>query len=199
MGSSNYFYEQNGERFGPFSSAELRDLASDGRLRPDARVLKEGVWNYAGQIPELFPVRLPELPLAVVAELEPAEGDSAPSFGHFPPTEPIATRAVSRPKNARRSGFGTLVAVILGGLTSIGLYYTPPMQNLMSALRRVIREEQRAQLRDESEPNGAPAALPSSMRTGCGMRFRSQSTRQSSRAWRSSNANASCARSEVHT
>lgn len=40
--ASSYFYKQDGKEYGPFDAASLRELATNGSLRPDDLVRKEG-------------------------------------------------------------------------------------------------------------------------------------------------------------
>src|SRR4029453_18658218 len=53
---SNWFYAANGQQQGPFGDAQLRDLISQGTVRPDTLVWSEGMagWQKAAEIPGLL-------------------------------------------------------------------------------------------------------------------------------------------------
>jgi hypothetical protein len=55
--ASDWFYTQNGEKHGPVSSAELRQLATSGQLLPTDLIWKEGMpnWVKASSTTDLFP------------------------------------------------------------------------------------------------------------------------------------------------
>ena len=52
---SNWFYAANGQQQGPFGDAQLRDLISNGTVRPDTLVWTEGMagWQKAAEVPGL--------------------------------------------------------------------------------------------------------------------------------------------------
>jgi hypothetical protein len=54
---SNWFYAANGQQQGPFGDAQLRDLISNGTVRPDTLVWTEGMtgWQKAMEVPGLMP------------------------------------------------------------------------------------------------------------------------------------------------
>ena len=54
---ANWYYNENGEKRGPISSAELRSRTGQGLLKHDDYVCREGmsVWVVAKQVPEFFP------------------------------------------------------------------------------------------------------------------------------------------------
>src|SRR3954449_8797857 len=56
MGQTFHYIDGGGEEVGPVSAAELKQAASDGRLRPTGKVRKEGGgWTPAAQVKGLFP------------------------------------------------------------------------------------------------------------------------------------------------
>ena len=59
MGEPNWYVARNGQRVGPHTQAQLKDLAAGGRLRPADMVWQEGAaaWTAAGTIPGLFEPR----------------------------------------------------------------------------------------------------------------------------------------------
>src|SRR5262245_52543088 len=56
MGEPNWYVAWNGQRVGPHTQAQLKDLAAGGRLRPADMVWQEGatVWTAASTVPGLF-------------------------------------------------------------------------------------------------------------------------------------------------
>ena len=52
-----YYYLHGGERFGPVSFEQLKELAAAGKLAPDDSVWQEGMrnWVRASTVPDLFP------------------------------------------------------------------------------------------------------------------------------------------------
>ena len=56
-----YYVARNNKRVGPFSAAQLRQLAADGRLRPTDTVWKEGMDRPvpAAKVKSLFPALVP--------------------------------------------------------------------------------------------------------------------------------------------
>jgi hypothetical protein len=54
---SQWYYTEQGQQSGPVSPAQLKELATSGRLQPTDMVWKEGMaqWSSAGQIKGLFP------------------------------------------------------------------------------------------------------------------------------------------------
>ena len=62
MMASNWHYARDGQRFGPFSSAQLQQLAAAKRLLPTDTVWREGMqgWQPAASIKGLFPAQATE-------------------------------------------------------------------------------------------------------------------------------------------
>lgn len=62
--SQEWYYEDNGNREGPVTPAALRQLADAGRIRPDTRVWRQGMaqWAPAKAIKGLFADALPASP-----------------------------------------------------------------------------------------------------------------------------------------
>ena len=62
--SQDWYYEDNGNREGPVTPATLKQLADAGRIRPDTRVWKQGMaqWASAKAIKGLFADGLPRSP-----------------------------------------------------------------------------------------------------------------------------------------
>jgi hypothetical protein len=56
-GGPNWYVARNKQKLGPYSTAQLRQLAAAGQLRPEDMVLREGhkQWSKAGAVPGLFP------------------------------------------------------------------------------------------------------------------------------------------------
>jgi hypothetical protein len=54
---SNWFYAANGQQQGPFGDTQIRDLISNGTVRPDTLVWTEGMagWQKAMEVPGLMP------------------------------------------------------------------------------------------------------------------------------------------------
>jgi hypothetical protein len=74
MGEPNWYVARNGQRVGPHTQAQLKDMAAGGQLRPADMVWQEGAaaWTAADKVPGLFgsaaeePVPLdPPQPIAV--------------------------------------------------------------------------------------------------------------------------------------
>src|SRR5262249_45031028 len=57
MAMADWYYAKGGERLGPVSSAQLRQMAQSGELLPTDMVFKEGgtQWTAASTISNLFP------------------------------------------------------------------------------------------------------------------------------------------------
>ncbi len=55
--AKEWYYSQNGQRHGPVSSADLKQLAASGKLHPTDHVWKEGMdkWAAARSVKGLFP------------------------------------------------------------------------------------------------------------------------------------------------
>jgi uncharacterized protein DUF4339 len=67
-----YYYSREGQRLGPVSGDQLKQLASSGQLQPNDLIWKEGManWIQAARVKGLFPVAAPqppEIPLAAPA------------------------------------------------------------------------------------------------------------------------------------
>ena len=64
MATGEWHYSKDGEKTGPVSAGDLRQLASDGTLLPDDMVWKEGWadWKPAKSIKGLFPQNAPPPP-----------------------------------------------------------------------------------------------------------------------------------------
>ena len=78
--ATEWFYERNGERQGPVSGSELKQMAKNGDLQPDNLVWKEGMpeWKSASSIKELFP--------------QAAAVRQPPSLPPLPSKSPVAVR-----------------------------------------------------------------------------------------------------------
>lgn len=64
-----WYYSQNGQKHGPISSAELKQLAAAGKLQPTDLIWKEGMakWAAARSVKGLFPAEAPSTPAAPAA------------------------------------------------------------------------------------------------------------------------------------
>jgi hypothetical protein len=53
----SWYVARNKQKLGPYSTAQIRQLAAAGQLRPEDMVLREGhkQWSTAGAVPGLFP------------------------------------------------------------------------------------------------------------------------------------------------
>src|SRR4051812_14442820 len=87
-----WFVERQGGRLGPYSSAQLKELAAEGRLRPDDPVRRSDQANLvaAGKIKGLFPEevsqdRRGDTPPVLTTEHDPVSAKAAP----MPPPLPL--------------------------------------------------------------------------------------------------------------
>jgi hypothetical protein len=112
--SSRWFLARNKQRLGPYSSAQLKQLADAGNIIPDDMILKEGrqKWVNAGSVKGLFTAKPPS---ASPPELPVAEAMTTPD------TAPDPFGALSFPTRpgtayARRPRQGKGVLLIGGGV-----------------------------------------------------------------------------------
>jgi hypothetical protein len=68
--SAQWFYTKNGQRMGPVTDAELKQLAASGTILPTDQIWKEGMsaWTNAGNIKSLFSNSAPEQPISNKAQ-----------------------------------------------------------------------------------------------------------------------------------
>lgn len=85
--SQDWYYEDNGQRQGPVSPAMLKKLADSGQIRPETRVWRPGMaqWAEARAIRGLFPGGQPAAPAPTAAPARPAAPSAASPAGraHF--------------------------------------------------------------------------------------------------------------------
>ncbi|HQZ68013.1 MAG TPA: DUF4339 domain-containing protein [Planctomycetaceae bacterium] len=64
--ANNWYYAKSGEKHGPISSSELKQLASDGRLSTDDLVWREDMkdWKKASSVTGLFAAAPPSVPIS---------------------------------------------------------------------------------------------------------------------------------------
>lgn len=86
--ADEWFYQRNGQKFGPFSPQALRQLAIDGFLLPNDMVTKSGMTNWApaSKVNGLFAVSGNQ-PAPI------APNPPAVTFGNIPPPPPIPNPA----------------------------------------------------------------------------------------------------------
>ena len=90
--ADQWYYASDQEKLGPFSSAQLKELAVVGQLSPTHTVWKEGVEKgvLAAKVKNLFAIPQCELPSAVPDQATipvPASANVAPSPSPPPPLE----------------------------------------------------------------------------------------------------------------
>jgi hypothetical protein len=80
---TQWYYTDQGQRLGPVSPEQLKQLATSGRLRPSDMVWKQGMaqWVAANQIKGLFSAATPETP----PPLPVARSSAAPASSATPP------------------------------------------------------------------------------------------------------------------
>ncbi len=111
--ATQWFYAQNGQRSGPVSSQELKDLAANGALDPTDLVWSERLteWTPASRVKGLvFRVQIPRNPPPLPEEVRPSlVGDlaTAAGLGKFLPAATL--QSMSKPAIA----IGTTIAIML--------------------------------------------------------------------------------------
>src|SRR5438874_1164657 len=87
--AEQWYFERDDKRFGPFSTAQLKELAALGKLQPKDTVWKEGIGKGmpAGKVKNLFPTREAtvlsanaRVPAAHETQLRPQSSGSLPSL-----------------------------------------------------------------------------------------------------------------------
>ncbi len=121
-----FYVGRNDKRFGPFSAAQLKDLADAGRLRPTDTIWREGMAKpvLAGKVKKLFPPPRPKThvlaagaPAAPGTTVESAaaetsvETDPVPAPAPAPRAEPAQSRTPEAPR--KRRALATKGAVLL--------------------------------------------------------------------------------------
>lgn len=107
--TDQWYYAIDQERLGPFSSAQLKELASIGQIAPTYIVWKEGVEKgvLAAKVKNLFPVVQGELPppdKGKAAEVRGEEsGDVSPSPKRLTPETDNPVPALANESPPRRS------------------------------------------------------------------------------------------------
>ncbi len=128
-----WYYAQGGERKGPVSDQQLKELAASGELSPDDAVWAEGMgrWVKARSISGLFlpksatppPLPIPKPPVSTatpaVPPIQPARSAEAPP----PPVAPV--------RSATRINVKTVIAIVVVALglwriMSLGLSFIVP-------------------------------------------------------------------------
>ena len=96
--ATQWYYEQQGNSYGPFSAEQLMDLAAKGRIQPQDGVWKEGMTRHvlAAKVKHLFAVPTPPAPPSPVGGTTPLPAPAA---------EPAAMAAAPKtPTDASRPG-----------------------------------------------------------------------------------------------
>ena len=117
--SDQWYYTENRERRGPFSEAQLKQIAASGQLKPTDLVWKKGMaaWQRASELPWLFPPRSkaapPPLPPGIVPSVPkvmppplPQEASSSAQPGRLFSTKRIAIGGIG----VAALGLGILLA-----------------------------------------------------------------------------------------
>jgi TM2 domain-containing membrane protein YozV len=122
--ASEWYYSRHGERHGPISTGELKDLAAAGKLLPDDLVWKEGMenWTAAGKVKGLLPGA------GAAAVIEPAPSTRAPTSDHRPSAAP------SGDLSNRQLAVG--LAALVGG--ALGLHKFILGDNMTGLIRLVV-------------------------------------------------------------
>jgi hypothetical protein len=102
--ADQWYYAQQGQRQGPVSAQQLKQLASSGQLKPTDQVWKQGMaeWQPASKVQGLFllpPVRATAVPAPLASEV-------------LPPPVPTANMKGAVVRNVIQSPL-TLIAVTL--------------------------------------------------------------------------------------
>jgi hypothetical protein len=89
---AQWYFARDGAKSGPFSAAQLKELAASGRIRPQDPVWKEGMGRRvpAAKVGNLFPDRPTKAPPAVSGGQATAEGcPKPPQAERLPPQPPV--------------------------------------------------------------------------------------------------------------
>jgi TM2 domain-containing membrane protein YozV len=114
--ASEWYYSQDGERHGPISTDQLKDLAAAGKIGPDNLVWKDGMENWlpAGKVKNLLPtpggVAAPARAASRAADVE------RPPAGPMPPD--ISNRKLAVGLTAILAGVFGIHKFILGQNTA---------------------------------------------------------------------------------
>src|SRR5262245_3959390 len=115
--ASEWYYSHEGQRHGPVSSEQLRELVATGKLRPDDLIWKEGMdnWMPAGKAKKLFPAdaATAQAPASVPTRVGDVDG---PSVGGMPPD--IAHKKLAAGLTAIQVGSFGIHKFILGQNTA---------------------------------------------------------------------------------
>jgi hypothetical protein len=106
-----FFVGRQSKRFGPYTAAQLKELAETGRLRTTDTIWREGMASpvEAGKVKKLFPGTQPKaiVPVAAAAvispslvEIEGAPTPPPPAPALPPPPEPVKKRRAIAVKGA---------------------------------------------------------------------------------------------------
>ena len=108
--SDQWYYSEHGQRRGPVSAGELKQLACTGKLKPTDLVWKQGLasWRAASEVAGLFPPSIsdepPPLPLdgspPTLAESEQLTQPGSP----LPRSEPVAPESSARTLRCLKCG-----------------------------------------------------------------------------------------------
>ena len=134
--AEQWYYARGKDKFGPFTAAQLKALAAQGRILPTDMLHKEGMpkWVAASSVKGLFaptkatapptplPVAPPTLPPSVVIPMSEAMDDTRPTI--VPPNPPPLVSAEVLPSrsvdeynggNAKKSKKRLIIGLSLGG------------------------------------------------------------------------------------
>ncbi|HEY1378328.1 MAG TPA: GYF domain-containing protein [Gemmataceae bacterium] len=113
--ASEWYYSHNGERHGPISTSQLKEMAAGGRLRPEDLVWKDGMdnWTPAGKVKGLVAAGVAAAPAAPArAPDRPADAKPEP-----PPAGDISNRQLAVGLTALFGGALGLHRFVLGDTT----------------------------------------------------------------------------------
>jgi hypothetical protein len=77
--ATQWYYDQQGKSYGPFSADQLIDLAAKGRIQPQDTVWKEGMTKrvLAARVEHLFAISTPPVPPSSVGDPTPLPAPAA--------------------------------------------------------------------------------------------------------------------------
>ena len=124
--ASNWHYARDGQRFGPFSSAQLQQLAAAKRLLPTDTVWREGMqgWQPAASIKGLFPAQATEDGAQPGPRRRGSPSPQKPGRSRDPKPSPAAyalpqLRPNEAPEGTRPQPFRRFRFFILGGVCGL--------------------------------------------------------------------------------
>lgn len=121
--ADQWFYTEQGQQRGPITDADLKALASEGRLAKEDLIWKPGMplWLPAGQARGIFPDRAAELPVPLAGTVPLAtpihqSGSGRPGFPQAPMSQAARRKGMSSgAKIAIGLGLAIVLIVFAGG------------------------------------------------------------------------------------